>query len=208
MIALHPQKSHLEARTHARKVDRANGRLPLFIEQRKTWCQNVLYHLGAPVLALSWLTLPPRFSDSTLTGSHRSEQNFFSLPGFYGHSQGSRGDVWGPRHRRINFLIIFVQLFLVFLLHTFEARGGPQGEAGGPWGWVPDFSLCPLHLLPGRHQQRGGRTFLQGPQQLHGWRGQTTGVRTAGNRYTTGHEKYIFSSLSLFFYSFLSTFRK
>lgn len=67
-------------------------------------------------------------------GSHRSEQHFSSLPGFYGHSQGPRGDVWGPsRHWRISFLFIFNQLYF-FLLHACgsKARGGPQGEAGGP----------------------------------------------------------------------------
>lgn len=98
--------------------------------------------------------LPP---PPTHTDSRRSDQHSSSLPGFYGHSQGSRGDVWGPRQQGINFLLIFVQLFL-FLLYAgdFEARGGDQGEAGGPRGRVPDFSLCPLHLLPGRHQQCGG----------------------------------------------------
>lgn len=102
------------------------------------------------------LSVPPA------SDSRRCEQSFDSLPGFYGHSQGSRGDVWGPGHRRINFLIVFLQHFIVFL-HVHAARGGPQGEAGGPRGRVSVFSLCPLHLLPGRHQQRGGRAFLQSP---------------------------------------------
>lgn len=155
--------------------------MPLLSAQRTTLCLNQLCNT---CLTLSLLPLPA----PTPLGSYRSEQSFcFSLPGFYGHFQGSREDVWGPNPRWINFLLYIIQLFLV-LLHTFEARGGPQGEAGGPRGRVPDFSLCPLHLLPGRHQQRGGRTLLQGPQQLHGWRGQTAAIRTTGHRYTADTE--------------------
>lgn len=121
-----------------------------------------------------------------LTGSYRSEQLYSQLSGLYGHSQRSRRDVWGPRHWRISFLLIFVQFFFLFflLLHTCgtEASGGPQGEAGGPRGRVPDFSLCAVHLLPWRHQQRGGWALLQGSQLLYGWRGQTEGARPTGHR--------------------------
>lgn len=140
-----------------------------------------LRHLSQPSPSSS---CPPPPALTPLTGSHRSEQHFVSLQGFYGHSQRSRRDVWGPRRWRINFLLIFFQL-IFFLLHPrdFQARGGPQGEAGGTRGRVPEFSLCSLHLLPGRHQQRGGRALLQGPQLLHGWRGQTACTGATEHKY-------------------------
>lgn len=127
---------------------------------------------------LSKSTLP---SPPTL-GSHWSEQQYTPQPAFYGQSQCFRRNVWGPRH---NFLIFFYKLVLFFVQSCdFEARGGPQGEAGGPWGRISDFSLCPLHILSGRHQQRCRWALLQGAQLLHGWRGQTSSTST-GNRYLT-----------------------
>lgn len=146
---------------------------------QKCFCSTCLNPLPAPPPMSLLLS-----ADLPLTGSFRSEQLCAQQSGFYGTSQRSRRDVWGSRHWRINFLLIFVQFFFLLLLHTCgtETSGGPQGEAGGPRGRVPDFSLCALHLLSWRHQQRGGRALLQGSQLLHGWRGQTEGARATGHR--------------------------
>lgn len=42
-----------------------------------------------------------------------------------------------------------------------DQRGG-QGAAAG--SRVPELPLRPLHLLPGRHQRRGGRTLQPSPE--------------------------------------------
>lgn len=62
----------------------------------------------------------PTPHDTHPTGSFRSEHCCAPQPGFYGPSQRSRRDVWGPRHRRVDFLLIFIQLLLLllFFLHS------------------------------------------------------------------------------------------
>lgn len=42
-----------------------------------------------------------------------------------------------------------------------DQRGG-QGAAAG--SRVPELPLRPLHLLPGRHQRRGGRALQPSPE--------------------------------------------
>lgn len=41
-------------------------------------------------------------------------------------------------------------------------QGGGQGAAAG--GRVPELPLRPFHLLPGRHQRRGGRALQPSPE--------------------------------------------